>query len=155
MRSRVYAIKRHATWVINTRKYPCADHIFFPGARRILIVADAGKLGRGSLTVLPPSILNPCMRLACIQRILYSTISIVIINFFLQDFLCTHSNIDNFRQEISKHSFSFFSYKFTVKHRVKTSHKIIIMMHYHYNIMIVRTKQNDNFSLLISALQNI
>lgn len=130
--------------------------MFFPGARRILIVAEAGKLGRGSLTVLPPSILNPCMRLACIQRILYSTISIIIINFFFFKIFFVHIQtqiIFDKKYQNTKTFFLLFSYKFTVKHRVKTSHKIIIMMHYHYNIMIVRTKQNDNFSLLISALQ--
>lgn len=130
----------------------CRSYIF-PRCQEDLDCRRCGEIGKGvsdcSSPVHSKSVHETCMhsKNLVFNNIYYNNF------FFLQDIFCTHSNIDNFRQEISKHSFSFFSYKFTVKHRVKTSHKIIIMMHYHYNIMIVRTKQNDNFSLLISALQ--
>lgn len=111
--------------------------------------------GGGLWIFFPGPLLDPRMRLACIKESCIQ--QHLLIKFFLQDFLSTYGNIGYFftgNIKTPKQSFFvFFSYKFTVKHRVKTSHKIIIMMHYHYNIMIVRTKQNDNFSLLISALQ--
>lgn len=51
------AIKRHATWVINTRKHPSADPMFFRKKgwrggvlqRSIVIAAEAGEMGGGGL----------------------------------------------------------------------------------------------------------
>lgn len=112
--------------------------------------------GGGLWIFFPGPLLDPRTRPACIKRILYSTTSTYsifssrVFVYILKHRLFLYRKYQNTKTIFLRF---FSSYKFTVKHRVKTSHKIIIMMHYHYNIMIVRTKQNDNFSPLISALQ--